>query len=59
MNTWGVRNVPIRVLEWGSFEESRRILDSRKNVRHADHVREMLREIEQKAANGSVRGTKA
>jgi 3D (Asp-Asp-Asp) domain-containing protein len=22
MNNWGVRNVPIRVLEWGSFEES-------------------------------------
>lgn len=61
MNNWGVRNVPIRVLEWGSFEESRRILDGRKNVRHADHVREMLREIEQKAARGTipVSGTKA
>lgn len=52
MNKWGVRNVPIRVLEWGSFEESRKILDSRKHVRHADHVRKMLNEIEKKARNG-------
>lgn len=56
MNQWGVRNVPIRVLEWGSFEESRRILDERKNVRHADHVREMLREIERKARKGGLSG---
>lgn len=54
MNNWGVRNVPIRVLEWGSFEESRKILDERKNVRHADHVREMLHEIEKKGRNGSI-----
>jgi 3D (Asp-Asp-Asp) domain-containing protein len=54
MNNWGVRNVPIRVLEWGSFEESRKILDGRKNVRHADHVREMLHEIEKKGRNGSI-----
>jgi 3D (Asp-Asp-Asp) domain-containing protein len=54
MNRWGVRNVPIRVLEWGSFEESRKILDERKHVRHADHVREMLHEIEKKGRNGSI-----
>lgn len=54
MNTWGVRNVPIKVIEWGSFEESRKILDERKHVRHADHVREMLHEIEEKAANGQT-----
>ncbi len=54
MNNWGVRNVPIRVLEWGSFEESRKILDERKNVRRADHVREMLHEIEKKGRNGSI-----
>lgn len=54
MNNWGVRNVPIRVLEWGSFEESRKILDGRKHVRHADHVREMLQEIEKKGRNGSI-----
>lgn len=56
MNQWGVRNVPIRVLEWGSFEESRKILDERKNVRHADHVREMLHEIEKKARKGEAPG---
>jgi len=54
MNKWGVRNVPIRVLEWGSFEESRKILDGRKHVRHADHVREMLHEIEKKGKSGQI-----
>lgn len=58
MNNWGVRNVPIRVLEWGSFEESRRILDERKHVRHADHVREMLHEIEKKARKGDAPGVR-
>lgn len=52
MNKWGVRNVPIKVLEWGSFEESRKILDERKHVRHADHVRKMLSEIEKKGRTG-------
>lgn len=52
MNQWGVRNVPIKVLEWGSFEESRKILDGRKNVKHADHVRKMLSEIERKGRSG-------
>lgn len=49
---WGVRNVPVRVIEWGSFEESRRILDSRKHVKHAHHVRTMLREIEKMERTG-------
>jgi 3D (Asp-Asp-Asp) domain-containing protein len=52
MKRWGVRNVPIKVLEWGSFEESRKILDGRKHVRHADHVRKMLNEIEKKGRSG-------
>jgi 3D (Asp-Asp-Asp) domain-containing protein len=52
MNQWGVRNVPIKVIEWGSFEQSRKILDERKNVRHADHVRKMLSEIEKKGRSG-------
>lgn len=51
---WGVRNVPIRVLEWGSFEESREILDGRKHVRHAHHVRKMLSEIEKKGKAGQT-----
>jgi 3D (Asp-Asp-Asp) domain-containing protein len=54
---WGVRNVPVRVLEWGSFEESRRILDSRKHVRHAHHVRKMLSEIEKKGKAGYLSGS--
>lgn len=49
---WGVRNVPIRVLEWGSFEESAKILDDRKHVRHANHVRKMLSEIERQGLAG-------
>jgi len=49
---WGVRNVPIRVLEWGSFEESAKILDGRKHVKHANHVREMLSEIERQGLAG-------
>lgn len=49
---WGVRNVPIRVLKWGSFEESARILDSRKHVKHAHHVRKMLSEIEKRGRSG-------
>ncbi len=54
MGYWCVRNVPIKVIEWGSFEESRKILDERKHVRHADHVREMLQEIEKKGRNGTI-----
>ncbi len=53
---WGVRNVPIRVLEWGSYEKSREILDGRKHVRHAHHVREMLSEIEKKGKAGYLTG---
>ena len=49
---WGVRNVPIRVLEWGSFAESAKILDERKHVRHANHVRKMLSEIERQGLAG-------
>ncbi|MEX2581142.1 MAG: 3D domain-containing protein [Verrucomicrobiales bacterium] len=54
IGAWGVRNVPIRVLEWGCFEKSREILDSRKHVRHAHHVREMLQEIERKGRSGDL-----
>ena len=49
---WGVRNLPIRVLEWGSFEESAQILRGRTHVKHAHHVRTMLREIEKKGKAG-------
>jgi len=49
---WGVRNLPVRVLEWGSFEESASILRTRTHVRHAHHVRTMLSEIEKKGKAG-------
>lgn len=48
MRAWGTRNVGIEVIEWGSFEESRRILDHRKAKPDADHVRRMLKDIESK-----------
>ncbi|MCB1085732.1 MAG: 3D domain-containing protein, partial [Verrucomicrobiae bacterium] len=48
MDQWGARNVGIEVLEWGSFEESKRILEGRKTKPDADHVRKMLNNIEQK-----------
>jgi len=54
---WGVRNVPIRVIKWGSFEESARILETRTHVKHAHHVRKMLSEIEKKGRAGYRRGS--
>ncbi len=48
MNEWGVRHVAIQILEWGCFEKSREILKSREHVEHADHVRQMLRDIERR-----------
>ena len=46
MNAWGARHVQIQIIEWGCFEKSRVILDGRKHVKGADHVRQMLNEIE-------------
>lgn len=51
---WGVRNIPITVVEWGCFDESRKILDDRKHVKHAGHVRKMLSEIDRRAAAGEI-----
>lgn len=48
MNRWGAREVGIEVLEWGSFNESKKILESRKNKPNAGHVREMLKNIDGK-----------
>ena len=45
MNAWGVRRVPIQIIEWGCFHKSRQILDGRKHVKGADHVRQMLNDI--------------
>lgn len=46
MNEWGVRRVPIKIIEWGCFHKSHEILDGRRHVQHADHVRQMLQDIE-------------
>jgi len=46
MRQWGTRHVGIEVLEWGSFSESERILQSR--VNKAPHVRQMLEVIQRK-----------
>ncbi len=46
MNEWGARNVPIEILQWGCFHKSREILQGRTHVKHADHVRKMLSDIE-------------
>jgi 3D (Asp-Asp-Asp) domain-containing protein len=44
MNKWGLRNVEIEILEWGSLEESLRILKPR--ARHR-HVQRMIEGIEE------------
>ena len=42
MNRWGVRRVQIHILQWGSPQESYRILKPRKKFRH---VQAMLKEL--------------
>lgn len=43
MNAWGVRNVNIRVLKWGSFSKSLAIMKPRTNN---EHVRKMVQRIQ-------------
>ncbi len=43
MNDWGVRNVDIEVIQWGSLERSRALLRGRT---HYPHVRHMFYDIE-------------
>lgn len=45
MNDWGVRNVDIEVLEWGSFERSQQLLQGRT---HYPHVRQMFDGIQRR-----------
>jgi 3D (Asp-Asp-Asp) domain-containing protein len=45
MNAWGVRNVNIRVIRWGSFSKSLTILKPRSSY---NHVRKMVQRIEQR-----------
>ncbi len=43
MNQWGVRNVNIKVLKWGSFDQSLNIMKPRSKY---SHVRRMVERIE-------------
>ncbi|MCF7789708.1 MAG: 3D domain-containing protein [Prosthecobacter sp.] len=43
MNAWGVRNVNIRVIKWGSFSKSLSIMKDRKGY---EHIRRMVARIE-------------
>ena len=43
MNQWGVRTVPIEILQWGDDQESLRILRPRQSYRH---IRRMVLELE-------------
>ncbi|OAI41154.1 hypothetical protein AYO41_05505 [Verrucomicrobia bacterium SCGC AG-212-E04] len=47
MNQWGVRVVPIEILQWGDDQESLRILRPRQSYRH---IRRMVLELEGNAA---------
>lgn len=58
MNSWGVRNVDIEVLQWGSFENSLRLMQGRT---HHPHVRQMFLDIQRRLgqANGPRRSPPA
>ena len=43
MNAWGARHEPIQILQWGSSEESLRLLHSHQNYRH---IKRMVLELE-------------
>ena len=45
MKEWGVRNVDIHVVKWGSTERSLEILTPR--VKKAPHIAQMIQEIKQ------------
>jgi len=45
MNDWGVRNVDIEVIQWGSYERSQRLLHGRT---HYPHVRQMFNDIQRR-----------
>lgn len=51
MNSWGARNVNIKVLRWGSFSKSLSIMKPREATK--PHVHEMITEIEMKRRHAS------
>lgn len=44
MNQWGARNVNIKVLKWGSFDQSLAIMKPREGIK--PHIRQMVSAIE-------------
>ena len=48
---WGVRNVNLEIIEWGSFEKSLTILKPRSRSRH---VKSMVQSLEAKLRNGET-----
>lgn len=53
MRQWGVRELEIEVIEWGSFEESLEVLLPR--VRKAPHVAAMVRKIRARGSRDIAR----
>jgi 3D (Asp-Asp-Asp) domain-containing protein len=51
MNAWGVRNVDIEILEWGSYEDSMKLMRDRI---HYPHVRRMFYDIQRKINQGAT-----
>ncbi len=50
MWNWGVRHVDIKILEWGSFEKSREILEPRTKYKH---IRQMIAAIDSRGSKPS------
>jgi 3D (Asp-Asp-Asp) domain-containing protein len=55
MNTWGVRNVDIEVIQWGSLERSRQYLQGRTGY---PHVRQMFYNIERRLNSQAATSTR-
>jgi len=51
MNDWGVRNVDIEVIEWGSYEDSLKLMKDRTKY---PHVRRMVDDIQSKKTNQTL-----
>ena len=51
MNAWGVRDVDIEIIQWGSYQDSLRLMRARV---HFPHVRQMISSIERKMSQASA-----
>ena len=56
MRRWGVRQVDIEILEWGSFEKSLDILEDRQRNRHVRTMVASLRQKQSALASGGKTG---